>query len=165
MDDYESNCIAVRSILGSCLSDINKLMPLWYYGIILPEAAEECCLCSLSNLTLVELKQILEACGIITIINNIVKFVCSISGYGGKYSWQMFLLNNSLSDNYLAQMNLSKYKIYQNNVWYIGLGYDRSFKINPSTQFNHKKLRKCAELNRLLNEKVNKMKSILVIKN
>ena len=68
MNDYESNCIVIRSILGSCLSDINKLMLLWNYGIILPEAAEECCLCSLSNLTLVELKQILEACGLITII-------------------------------------------------------------------------------------------------
>ena len=62
-------------------------------------------------------------------------------------------------------MNLSKYKIYQNNVWYIGLGYDRIFPINPSTQFNHKKPRKCAELNRLLNEKVNKMKSMLVMNN
>ena len=56
MDDYESNCIVLRSILGSCLSDINKLMPLWHYGIILSEAAEECCLCSLLNLTLVKLK-------------------------------------------------------------------------------------------------------------
>ena len=77
----------------------------------------------------------------------------------------MFLLKNSLSDNYFAQMNFSKYKIYQNNVWYIGLGYDRSFPINPSIQFNHKKPRKCAELNRLFNEKVNEMKSILVINN
>ena len=115
MDDYESNCIVLRSILGSCLSDINKLIPLLHYGIILPEAAEECCLCSLLNLSLVELKHILESCGLIT-INHIVKFVCSTSGYGGKYSWQMFLLKNSLSDNYLAQMNLFKYKIYQNNV-------------------------------------------------
>ena len=64
MDDYESNCIVLRSILGSCLSDIDKLMPFWHYGIILPEAAEELCLCSLLNLTLVELKQILEACGL-----------------------------------------------------------------------------------------------------
>ena len=56
MDDYESNCIVLRSILGSCLSDINKLMSLWHYGIIIPEAAEECCLYSLLNLSLVELK-------------------------------------------------------------------------------------------------------------
>ena len=62
-------------------------------------------------------------------------------------------------------MNLSKYKIYQNNVWYIGLGYDRSLLINLSTQFKHKTPRICAELNRLLNEKVNKTKSILVINN
>ena len=24
-------------MLGSCLSDLNKLMVLWYYGILLPE--------------------------------------------------------------------------------------------------------------------------------
>ena len=83
MDDYESNCIVLISILGSCLSDINKLMLLWHYGIILPETAEEYCLCSLLNLTIVELKQILESCGLITINNNIVKFVYSTSRYGG----------------------------------------------------------------------------------
>ena len=91
-------------------------MPLWHYGIILPEAAEECCLYSLLNLSLVELKKILESCELITINNNIVKVVCSTSRYGGTYSWQMFLLKNSLSDNCLAQMNLFEYKIYQNNV-------------------------------------------------
>ena len=91
MDDYESNCIVLRSILGSCLSDINKIMPLWHYDIFLPEEAEECCLCSLLNLKIVELKQILEICRLITIDNDIVKFVCSTSGYGGKYSWQIFL--------------------------------------------------------------------------
>ena len=88
MDDYVSNCIVLRSIFGSCLSYINKLIPLWHYGIILPEAAEECSLCSLYSLldlTILELKQILEAYGLITINNNIVKFVCSTSGYGGKY--------------------------------------------------------------------------------
>ena len=91
-------------------------MPLWHYGIVLPESAEECCLYSLLNLTIVELKQILEFYELITINNNIVKFVCSTSKYGGKYSWQFFILNNSLSDNYFAQMNLSKYKIYQTNI-------------------------------------------------
>ena len=44
MDDYESNCIVLRTILGSCLSDINKLMPLWYYGILLPEKEKDCSL-------------------------------------------------------------------------------------------------------------------------
>ena len=77
MDDYESNCIVLRSILGSCLSDINKLMPLWHYGIILPEVVEEYFIYSLLNLSIVELKQILESCGLMTINNNIVKFVCS----------------------------------------------------------------------------------------
>ena len=87
MDDYESNCIVLRSILGSCLSDINKLMPLLHYRILVSEAAEECCLCSLLNLTIVELKQMLESCGLITINNGIVKFVCRTSGNEGNYSW------------------------------------------------------------------------------
>ena len=86
MDDYESNCIILISILGSCLSRINKLMPLWHDGILLPEAAEGCCLCSLLNLTIVELKQILESYGLITINNYKVKFVCSTYRYGGNYS-------------------------------------------------------------------------------
>ena len=165
MDDYESNCIVLSSILGSCLSDINKIMPLWYYGIILPEVTEECCLSSLLALTIIELKQILESCGLITINNDIVKFVSSTSGYGGKYSWQIFLLNSSLLENYFAQMDLTKYKKHQKNVCYISLGNDRDSSINSSTQFKFKKPRKCAELNRLLNEKVNKMKSILLINN
>ena len=66
MDDCESNCIVLRSILGPCLSDINKLMSLWHYGILLPEEAEEWFLCSLLNLTIVELKQILKSCGLIS---------------------------------------------------------------------------------------------------
>ena len=92
------------------------------------------------SLTLLELKQILECCELITINNDIVKFVCSTSRYGGKYSWEIFLLENSLTDKYFVQMNLAKYKKIQKNVWYIGLGDDRSFTINPSTQFHHKNL-------------------------
>ena len=46
----------------------------------------------------------------------------------------------------------------------IGLGYDHKNNIiNPSSQFNYKKSRKCKELRRLLNEKSYKMKSILRI--
>ena len=41
MDDYESNCIVLRTILDSCLSNINKLKPLWHYGILLPEIEED----------------------------------------------------------------------------------------------------------------------------
>ena len=54
------------------------------------------------SLTLLELKQKLECCGLITINNDIVKFVCSTSGYGGKYNWEIFLLENSLSENYFC---------------------------------------------------------------
>ena len=52
----------------------NKLMPLWHYGFFYLKA-DECCLYSLLSLTLLELKQILECCGLITINNDIVKFV------------------------------------------------------------------------------------------
>ena len=121
MDDYESNCVVLRSIFGSCLSHINKLIPLWHCGILLPETADECCLCSLLGLTLVKLKQILECCGLITINNDIVKFVCSTSGYGRKYSWEIFLLENSISENYFAQMNLAKYKMIQKKINILGL--------------------------------------------
>ena len=108
MEDCEVNCVVLRSLFGSCLSDINKNMPLWHYGILLPEEEEDCSLSYLLNLTIDELKKILELCGLITINNNIVKFVRSTSGYGCKYSWSMFLLENSLSNNFVSQMNLSR---------------------------------------------------------
>ena len=85
------------------------------------------------------MKQILESCGLITSNNDIVKFVSSTSSYGGKYSWQIFILKNSLLKNYYTQMNLTKYKKYQKNGWYIGLGNDRDTSINPSTRVNSKK--------------------------
>ena len=36
MDDLESNCITIRLLLGTCLSEINTHMLLWYYHITLP---------------------------------------------------------------------------------------------------------------------------------
>ena len=109
MEDCEANCIVLRSLLGSCSSDINKFMLLQYYGILLPEEEEDCSLSYLLNLTIDELKKILELYGLITINNNIVKFVRSPSGYGCNFSWPMFLLKNTLSNNYFSQMNLSRY--------------------------------------------------------
>ena len=47
-------------------------------------------LVTLKHLTIDELKKVLEICGLITINNNIVKFVRSPSSYRGKYSWSMF---------------------------------------------------------------------------
>ena len=58
MEYCEANCIVFRSLLGSCLSGINKLLSLWYYGILLPEEEEEdCSLFHLLNLTIDELKK------------------------------------------------------------------------------------------------------------
>ena len=60
MEDCEANCVVLRLLLGSCIYDINKNIPLWYYGILLPEEEEEdCSLSYLLNLTVDELKKIL----------------------------------------------------------------------------------------------------------
>ena len=75
MEDCEVNCVVLRSLFGSCLSDINKNMPLWHYGNLLSEEEEDCSISYLLNLIIDELKKILELCGLITINNNIVKFV------------------------------------------------------------------------------------------
>ena len=50
MYNYEFNCIVLRAILGSCLSSIDKLMILWYYGILLPEEEVEYSLSCMLNL-------------------------------------------------------------------------------------------------------------------
>ena len=56
MDNYESNCIILRTILGSFLSDINKLTILWPYSILLPEGEEVLSLSFMLNLKIDELK-------------------------------------------------------------------------------------------------------------
>ena len=51
----------------------------------------------------------------------------------------MFRLENSLSNHYFSQMNLSRYnKKYQINFYFIGFGVEGDAKINPSTQFQLK---------------------------
>ena len=120
MEDFQANCIVLWPLLGSYLSDINKLIPLWHYGILLPEEKKYFILSYLLNLTTDELKKILEFCGHI-INNNIVKFVRSPSGYGGNFSESMFLLENSLSNNYFPQMSLSSYIMRNKNEKCISL--------------------------------------------
>ena len=88
------------------------------------------------NLTIDELKQILESCSLNTINNNIVKFVINTSGYRGNNSWSNFLSKNSISKNCFSKMSLARYKNkYQKKIYFIGLGVDRDTKINPLTQF------------------------------
>ena len=55
-------------------------MSSWYYGILLPKNEEDTSLSFLLNLTIVQLKQILESCGLITIKDNNMKFVLNTSG-------------------------------------------------------------------------------------
>ena len=57
MEEYEANHVVIRSLLGSWLSGINKNMPLWHYGIPLPEEDDDCSLSYLLNLTIDELKK------------------------------------------------------------------------------------------------------------
>ena len=135
MDTFESNCIVLRTILGSCLSGIIKLMPLWHYGILSLEEEGNYSISFLLNLTMVELKQILESCGFITIKDNRIKLVIDTSGRGGNYSWSMFLLENSLSSIYCTIIYVSRYNIYQIDMYFIGLCNDRDTKNNPSSQF------------------------------
>ena len=113
-------------------------MTLWYYGIFLPEQVEDASLSFLLNLTIVQLKQILKPCGLITIKDNNIKFVLDTSGHGGNYSWSVSLLENSLSDNYFIKMSVIRYNVYQRNVYFICLGNDRDATINPSNQLHYK---------------------------
>ena len=48
----------------------------------------------------------------------------------------MFLLDKSLSDKYFTKISVTRYNIYQNNMYLIGLSNNRDKTINPSSQFN-----------------------------
>ena len=54
-----------------------------------------------------------------------IKFVIDTFSHGGNYSWLIFLLENSLSSNYFIKTSVSRYNIYQNTVFLIGIGNDR----------------------------------------
>ena len=57
MEDCEANYVVLRWLFGSCLSDIDKNMPLWHYSILLTEEEEDFSLSYLLNLTIDELKK------------------------------------------------------------------------------------------------------------
>ena len=166
MDDFESNCMVLRSIFGSCLSDINSMSNLWYYGILFPEEHHECSLSSILNIRISELKSILQFCGLIKIKDNVTSFVNDVAGTGGDYNWEIFRSDHSLLDNYYDTMCVNKFKHIQKNMWFIGLGKSRSIIINPASQFKHSaKERVSVDLNKLLKLNVNRMKSIVRVNN
>ena len=141
MDHYEYNYIVLRTILSSCLSNINKSIALWYCGIILSEEEEEeedCNLSSTLNLKIDKLKQIIESYGINTINDYNINVVIDTSDHGGNYTRSIFCFENSLLVNYFAIIFVTTVNKYQRNMYYIGLGYTRETKINPSSQFNYK---------------------------
>ena len=50
----------------------------------------------------------------------------------------MFLLDNSLTNDYLSRINLSRYnKKYPINIYFIDLGAEGDTIINPSAQFQY----------------------------
>ena len=103
----------------------------------LPEKEEDVSLSILLNLTIVQSKKNLVSCGLITIKDNNIKFFLDTSDHGGKCSWSMFLLENSLPDNYLIKMPVNRYNVYQKNMNFIGLGNNRDTTINLSSQFHY----------------------------
>ena len=108
MDNYESKYIVLRPILGSCLSDINKSMPLWYYGILLPKEKDDCSISFMLNYKISETKQILESSGLINIKDNNIKFVIDTSGHRDNCSWSMFRLETSFLINYFAKISITR---------------------------------------------------------
>ena len=68
------------------------------------------------SLTIDELTQILEPCGLITIKDNNIKIVIDTSGHGGNYSWSMFRLEISLLGNYFTTMSITRFNKYQRNM-------------------------------------------------
>ena len=74
-------------LFGLCLSEINQHIPLWHYGILLPEQ-DECRLSSLLNISIDELKQILITCGIIYSQRGTLKLVLN--------GWSIFMMENDL---------------------------------------------------------------------
>ena len=68
-----------------------------------------------------------------------------------------------MSSSYFTKISVTRNNKYQRNIYFIGLGYDRVTKVNPSSQFQFKKPRKCGEIKIFLIEKGHKMKSILRI--
>ena len=67
-------------LLKSCLSDINKVIPLWYFGILLTEKDERS-LSSILNLKTDELTKQLDTCIFVTIKVNIIKCVVNKADY------------------------------------------------------------------------------------
>ena len=61
------------------------------------------------NLKINELKQILKLCGILTIKDNNIQFVIDTFGHENTYSWSMFRLEKSLTDNYLAKISVFRF--------------------------------------------------------
>ena len=150
MEKYESNCHKIRLLFGSCLSEINQHIPLWYYGILLPEQ-DECSMSSLLNVSIDELKQILFPCGLIYYQRGNLKSVLN--------GWSMFMMDNDLQNNYFDKFNVRQYNYHQRNIYYIGIGTSRDNIFNSSSQFfNYSCSRKFRSLINKLKKKCDRMK-------
>ena len=103
MDPCESNCHMIRLLFGSCLSEINQHIPLWHYGILLPEQ-EECSMSSLLNIYIDELKQILLTYGLIYYQRGTLKLVLN--------GWSIFIMDNELQNNYFDKFNVRQFNYH-----------------------------------------------------
>ena len=143
MDINEYLICALRCTLKSSLHTINNEIPHWYYGILLEDSGTSS-LASLLGLSLDELVNILEICGLLnknkTGVNSLRT---SQSIKSGTYSWIALLNGTQLQTNYLQKMKVKHINDLisapKKQIWWLGIGngkmYDPS-DYTPSTQFD-----------------------------
>ena len=110
-------------LFGLCLSEINQHIPLWHYGILLPEQ-EECSMSSLLNIYINELKQILLTCGIFYYQRGTLKLILN--------GWSIFMMDNDSRNNYFDKFNVRQFNCHQRDMYYIDIGTSRDNIINSS---------------------------------
>ena len=74
MEKYESNCLLIQLLFGSCLSKIDQHIPLWHYSILLSDQ-EKYSMSSLLNISIDELNHMLLTFGLIYYQRGTLKLV------------------------------------------------------------------------------------------
>ena len=145
----------IRLLFGSCLSEINRNIPIWHYGILLPEQ-EEYSISSLLKTYIGELKRMLLTCGLIYYQWGTMELVLN--------GWSIFMMDNDLQNNYFDKLNVRQFNYHLRNIYYIDIGTSRDNIINPLSQFfNYSCPRKSRSLINKLKKKCDIMKILLKI--
>ena len=106
MDINEELICALRVTLKSSLDTINNENSHWYYGILLEDSSTSS-LASLLGLSLDELVNILEICGLLNKNKAGVNSLrTSQSIKSGTYSWVALLNDIQLQTNYFQKMRV-----------------------------------------------------------